>query len=224
MVNQKIYINEKGKEITVYNRNARHWFFLLYPDNPVHMQAIITFKNNPHSLLMLHDQTYNKYGEHEKPHYHCCFIGDGKTVYWKWSIMNSLGLPICDDHFFKTLSDMTIEMKRKVKFTVDSYVLYLTHIKQEDKEVYHPNLFEGQLRNQAIELCQPFFEEKVVIDVEYEIKKEIDKLFCNGVFINYCEFSDLMSEKGYFHDFKKGFYFYKCLIDSCNKKLDDLRK
>lgn len=216
--NKRTFINESGEEKEIFNRQARHWFFMLYDDNPIHRLAVKKFAEYSNSIIVCHDRSYDSKGELKKKHWHCMFHGNGKTVYWKWTIKDDLGLPDSDDHLFMTLSDLHKPYGRKSKpFTFDSYVIYCSHLLLPDKEVYlSDDFFGGDL----------FYAKCLIDDLDMPDKIKMFKIFnliqdhySNHEFYEYDQFLHDVDEKGWFEFALKKWHIFKAKIDQKNKEL-----
>lgn len=215
-INKRIFINDSGQEVEIVNRQARHWLFILYCDNPIHVAAFNNFEKYKNSIILLHNRSYDPDGVLKKPHWHCVFKGDGKTVYWKWQIKDHLMLPDSDDHLFKTLSDLQYSKKSK-RFTLDSYIVYLSHMLLVDKEVYRPDEFMGGSRDYARSVIEDLdTPDKVKM---FRIFRLIQKYYANHEFYEYDDFLLDMDREGLLDFALKKWHIFKAKIDQKNKEL-----
>ena len=129
-----------GKEYP--NRQLSKWIFILYPEsNETHKQCIDILSEYPNTLLMKHDRSYDSEGNKKETHYHCLMKFD--NPYWLYTLVDRLNLENDSLHLFKSLK----ECKYK---NMDDWIIYVTHIKEEDKENYSAGSFIGGLREYAI--------------------------------------------------------------------------
>lgn len=141
------------------NRQLRSWVFMLYPDNPVHMNAINYLDIQPNSLLIKHVKKLNEDGSiKNKEHYHCVLKFD--NPYWLSTLLNDLGLSEDDAHLFHSYTDFKIGNKNKFK-SLDNYVDYLDHQLNDSKEdKYSPDDFSGGLKKWALSIINNREKEK----------------------------------------------------------------
>lgn len=212
------YLKDDGTEVKVVDRQARNWFFILYADNPVHVQALEKFLSDPHSLVMCHDRSMDPLtGELKKKHWHCIYMGlNNYDRTYMFSVMDHIGLPVQDSHLFKILFDLQ-QSKRAKRFTLDSYIVYLTHVLDESKETYSPSEYQGDLLNigYAMKVCQRIVPELKSDNVKF-ILKIIDDHFKVNSYMMYEEFLDRVIQYGYFDMVYSKWNFYKSIIDQRN--------
>ena len=217
MVNQRTFIHSiSGKETTIINRQARHWVFILYDKEERQRKAVEKFSKYDNSIILCHDRSYDpKTGELKDKHYHCIFVGNNVSVYWKWTILDDLGLSNEDDHLFKTLSDLQINKKAK-RFTIDSYIIYLTHMYLVDKEVYFPDEFFGGKSDYAVQVIKAEeVPEKTKILKVFDI---IDSHFNTSEYYDLEDFYMDCNANGLFEFAVKKHSFFKSIIDNKNNK------
>lgn len=215
-VNRRVFLDSDGKEYEIFNRQARHWVFILYADNPIHIKAVEEFAKYKNSIIVYHCRSYNPDGTLKKPHWHCVFRGNGKTVYWKWYIRDHLMLPDSDDHLFKTLSDLQTS-KRAKRFTIESYIIYLSHILLIDKEIYKPEEFFGGDKDYAVSVLEDLdTPDKVKL---FRVFALIQKHYANREFYEYDDFLIDMDRNGLLDFALKKWHIFKAKIDQKNKEL-----
>lgn len=110
------------------NRQLRNMIFLLYPDNEKHLNALEQLKSFENSLLIDHKELKDEKGELiHKDHWHCILWHNNPV--WVSTVCNSLGLSEEDYHLFRSIRD---PMFKRFK-TIDDYIVYLTHIFEDNK-------------------------------------------------------------------------------------------
>lgn len=130
------------------NRQLKNWFAILYPNtNESHSVALDLLDFAPECLMMCHDRSINKDGTPKEIHYHVWLHYDNPK--WLYTILKEYKLGDDSLHLFKSFD----EIKRKTWTKPDDYVVYMTHIKEEDKEVYDYHNFLGGRRLYGVELC-----------------------------------------------------------------------
>lgn len=137
--------NREYNGIQYSNRQLYNWFAILYPDNnETHKQAIQYLDFMDECIMMLHDNSYDKEKKLDN-HYHVFLhFNQGKRLY---TLFNQLGLEDDSLHLFKSWD----EIKRKDWKNTDDYIIYLTHLKEDDKlDKYEADKFQGGNRSYAI--------------------------------------------------------------------------
>ena len=111
------FINADGKEIHVVDRQARHWFFILYSDNESHLKALEKFKQDVHSLILCHDRSYDPTtGELKKKHWHCIYRNFNQSDRtYMFTVLDSIGLDVSNAHLFRTIPRNNIHGKTDIQ-------------------------------------------------------------------------------------------------------------
>lgn len=112
------------------SKQSRNFKFLLYPDNPQHIQVLDMIKMMyPEHIGILHNENPER-----KAHYHIAVSLDKpkmlKTVAKEVGLVSDLGEPDCQ---FVRLCDGRLSR----------FLVYLTHLDQPDKEQYTPSQLFG---------------------------------------------------------------------------------
>lgn len=213
------FVNADGKEIQVVDRQARHWFFILYSDNESHLKALEKFKQDVHSLILCHDRSYDPAtGELKKKHWHCIYRNFNQSDRtYMFTVLDSIGLDVSNAHLFKTLKELQ-QFKRAKRFTLESYIVYLTHILIEDKETYKASEFDGDLLNigYAMKVVARYCPEQKSDNVVF-VMKMIDDYFNHDMYLMYDEFMKKVIDAGLFDLVYGKWNFYKSLIDQRNE-------
>ena len=111
-------------------KQSRNFKFLLYPDNPQHMQALDMIKMMyPNHIGILHNENPER-----KEHYHVAVALEKpkrlKTIAKEVGLLSDLGEPDCQ---FVRICDGRLSR----------FLIYLTHLDQPDKEQYSPDRLFG---------------------------------------------------------------------------------
>lgn len=133
----------------ITNKQERYWCCDLYPDNPTHERAIKLACLMPNTILMCHDRSVDKVsGEILKAHYHIIF--KFQNGFYLFALIDKLGLNRDNDtHLFGSLKDYDFKNHK-------DYIVYLTHFNTDRPDKYSPDLFEGGLRQYAINIVRDY--------------------------------------------------------------------
>ena len=133
------------------NRQLRSWVFMLYPDNPLHEQAVNYLDHLNESLYIKHIAKYDDEGNLiNKEHYHCVLKLDDPM--WLSTLLKELNLPNEDSHLFHSYRDFKKGRKPRFK-SLDDYIDYLDHQKETDKpDKYSIEDFHGGLKSLAAKI------------------------------------------------------------------------
>lgn len=104
--------------------------FLLYPDNPDHVQKLDLIKQQyPEHIGILHNETLER-----KPHYHIMIHMD------KPKMMKTI---IRGLEWFTEIGEPDFQFIRKVDGRYTGFLVYLTHLSEPDKEQYNASQLFG---------------------------------------------------------------------------------
>lgn len=133
----------------------RKFCLLLYPDDPIHMEALARIESSYDYAYVLHDKdVIEESGEIKKAHYHVVLIS-GKNAIWSSALAKELGIEV-----------NYIQLCRNV----DRALEYLIHFNEEEKYQYSIEDVKGTLKarlNQLINCTNKSESDKVSELIEF---------------------------------------------------------
>lgn len=182
----------KEKNEVVKFRSAK-MRLLLYPDDPEHVKALETIKENYEYAYILHEPEEDT----KKPHWHV--VLRFKNAQWNTSIAKNLGISL---NYIRNCNNL------------DKALQYLIHYNEPDKKQYDISCVVGSL----VDRLKVSLNKKERTEDE-EAKILIDYIINQSEIISFTKFAQYCVNNGYWATYRRGQNIFRLLITEHNDEL-----